>query len=86
MERSIQQEIQKQLERIGIASTDNNIGMGGGLDVDFDYDADSDLVKIDDSQEQTVFRAFDLFPVLEKMPEGADAEDFWNAAQSCVVE
>lgn len=86
MELSIQQEIQKQLERIGLASTENNIGNGGGYDVDFDYADDSDLVKIDDSQEQTLFRAFDLLPRLEALPAGASVEDFWAAANSVVVE
>ena len=85
MEQSIQQAIQEQLQRIGLASTENNIGNGGGLDVDFDYDENSDYVKIDDSQKQTIFDAFALLPALEALPVGSDWDAFWTAANPTVI-
>lgn len=80
MEKSIQQEIQAQMERLNLASTDNNYGTGGGIDVDFDFDS-SDEVKVCDSQVCETYDAFKLFEVLEKA-EIMDSEDFWNAAES----
>ena len=80
MELSIQQEVQAQLERLGLASTENDYGMGGGIDVDFDFDS-SDEVKVCDSQECDTYDAFKLFEVLA-IAETMDAEEFWQAAES----
>lgn len=81
--RSVQQEIQTQLERLGLASTESDYGQGGGLDVDFDFES-SDNVKICDSQECTVFDAFQLLPALEAL-EAADWDQFWEIANPLMV-
>ena len=80
MGKSIQQEIQAQLERLNLASTDNDYGMGGGIDVDFDFDS-SDNVRVCDAQICETYNAFDLFAVLEKATE-MDEETFWQVAES----
>lgn len=55
----------------------------GGLDVDFTYDS-SDYVKIDDSQESTIFDAFKLFEILEELQE-VSFEDFWNISDIAII-
>jgi hypothetical protein len=82
---SIQQDIQTELERLQLASTDNDIGQGGGLDVDFDWEGDSDQVCLTDSQEATVFNAFALYAALEHL-DSIDWDGFWQLATPYVVE
>ena len=79
------EQIQNQLERIGLASTKSDYGQGGGLDVDTDFEGEENEVKIDDSQEQTVFKADETLNALRNLPEGATVEEFWGAVKGLEV-
>jgi hypothetical protein len=77
--------IQAELRRLGLASTEADYGQGGRLDVDFTYSGNPGYVKIDDSQEQTVFAAQELLTRLQGLAE-ADVWDFWRVAQETIVD
>jgi hypothetical protein len=82
---AIQQEIQRHLHRLGLASTEGDYGQGGGLDIDFSYDGGSTYIKITDSQEQTVFNVFRLLEKLQTLSQ-ATFEDFWAVTADCIVD
>lgn len=82
---TIAQQIQRELERIGLASTEADYGQGGGIDVDADFEGRENEVKIDDSQEQTVFKAREILTALRQLPEGAKPDTFWTAVKGLEV-